>query len=255
MTQSILYEPNIRAKIQGLDHSIEQAISGNGTTAPQTPRRDIEVLTPSLHPPKKGLSLRAGQARLLHDLANIELQAMELGLRTLINFPHTEGAFKQQLISIIQEEAKHLELCLNGIEKLGFQWGDWPIHTALWDCTSDEGSFLDRLLIVHCYLEGSGLDAGDSILNRLSGVHAPETEPVVTVIAEDEVSHVQFGTHWYKKTCEAYGHDPDEDFKWRMRKLIHVLPTRRERINKHLRQQAGFTPAQIESLRSMQSWF
>ncbi|MEZ4871168.1 MAG: DUF455 family protein [Bdellovibrionales bacterium] len=211
------------------------------------------MLTPVRHPAKKGLSLKAGQARLLHDLANIELQAMELGLRTLFNFPDADMEFKADLAQIVRDEAKHLKLCLDGIARLGFQWGDWPIHNMLWDCTSNEDSFLDRIVIVHCYLEGSGLDAGDTLLRKLSGVHAPESEPAVQVIAKDELAHVQFGTHWYVKTCKHCGLDPEKDFPERLRRLSHLLPTRREKINHALRQNAGFTTTQIEALEDLQS--
>ena len=121
-------------------------------------------------PAKKGLSFKEGQARLLHDLASIELQAMELCLRSLYEYPDAPVAFREQLATIALGEGNHLQLCLNGIETLGFAWGDWPVHVALWHSTANSDSLLDRILIVHRYLEGSGLDAGDTLLRRLSGV-------------------------------------------------------------------------------------
>src|SRR6218665_1741766 len=66
---------------------------------PYEPVRDIEVLHAKKHPPKKGFSTAEGQARMLHDLANIELQAMELGLRTLVEFPNAPQGFKEELVA------------------------------------------------------------------------------------------------------------------------------------------------------------
>lgn len=79
-TQSIfeklrLLEPTTQALLS------ESAL--NFPVIPEEPGRDAQVLLNKDLPPKAGLSTKEGQARLLHDLANIELQAMELGLRTL----------------------------------------------------------------------------------------------------------------------------------------------------------------------------
>tara|TARA_B100000749_G_scaffold280707_1_gene278133 strand:+ start:48061 stop:48843 length:783 start_codon:yes stop_codon:yes gene_type:complete len=258
MTQSILQtgllaEPNVFKKLDALESTLHNVLSGTAYTIPMHPTRDIQVLTPGLHPPKKGISLAEGQARLLHDLANIELQAMELAIRTLLQYTEAPHPFKEQLGKIALEEGHHLKLCLRGIESLGYQWGDWPIHTALWDCTASEDSLLDRMLIVHCYLEGSGLDASDSILNRLSGVHSPQADKIVRVIAKDEMGHVQFGTRWYTQFCKELGTSPDDDFKIRMAKLAHQLPDRREKINRSLRLKAGFSESQIQTLQDFQN--
>src|SRR5690606_23865514 len=125
-TQSILQINNVFEKINGIEDSCHKALMKWIDHVPSFPARDIEVLNVKFHPPKKGLSYNEGQARLLHDLANIELQAMELGLRTLIEFPDAPKIFKEQLAEITMEEASHLKLCLEGIERLGYKWGDWP---------------------------------------------------------------------------------------------------------------------------------
>lgn len=166
-----LNEKNIRNKIELIDNTCHELLLRKNKSScfkvPDSPARDIEVLAPKLHPAKVGLSKKEGLARLLHDLATIELQAMELGIRTLIEFPNTEKIFKEQLVDIILEEKKHLILCLEAIDSLGFNWGDWPTHITLWQSTNSSDSLLDRILIVHNFLEGSGLDASEKIQTRL----------------------------------------------------------------------------------------
>src|SRR5690606_22563209 len=130
---------------------------------PLQPARDVEVKRLGAHPPKKGLSEKQGRARLGHDLASIELQAFELGVRTLQEFPEAPRAFREELLNVTLEEAKHLRLCLQALDHLGFHFGFWPTHLTLWECVSAEDSLLDRIVIVHRYLEGSGLDASDSL--------------------------------------------------------------------------------------------
>lgn len=217
--------------------------------------RDIEVLPLRLHPDKKGFSTIEGQARMLHDLANIELQAMELGLRSLCDFSDAPQAFKEELFTVVKSEADHLEMCLIEIEKLGFKWGDWPAHTALWDCTSKKDTLLDRILIVHRYLEGSGLDAGDTLIRRLKGVGSNTVLKAVERINREEVGHVLFGSEWYVKICQKENLDPETDYPKRMRDLRWSLPKRMEPLNLEQRKKAGFTDLELKYLQELRESF
>ena len=101
---------------------------------------------------------------------------MELGLRTLNELPSAPADFLKELTEVTRSEGRHLKMCLQGLEDLGFSWGAWPVHCSLWAATSVEDSFLDHILIVNRYLEGSGLDAGEQILKRLQAVTAPQVK-------------------------------------------------------------------------------
>lgn len=212
---------------------------------PEKIGRDLKVVAPEALPPKKGLSYSEGQARLLHDLAGIELQAMELCFRTLIEFPEAPEEFRDELLRLTQDEAKHLEACLTSIDSLGFKWGDWDVHTVLWQAVSSQDSLLDRILIVHRYLEGSGLDAGDSLLKRLNGVTDGVIHKAIRMIVNEEVDHVLFGGKWYRRLCQEQGLDPELDFFARTEKLRNQLPRRVEPISESLRKKAGFTDNEI----------
>ncbi len=250
------HEPNIFKKLLIIRQSSEAIFNLKvKEIAPKIPARDISLLAPKQLPEKKGLSLKAGQARLLHDLASIELQAMELGLRTLVEFPEAPREFREQLWEITLSESEHLEMCLTEIEGLGFKWGDWPVHCALWSSTSENDSLLDRILIVHRFLEGSGLDAGETILRRLQGVDAKPVQKAATRIFNDEISHVEFGSRWYRNICAVEKIDPSTDFSERMDKLRWVLPKRVENISVELRRKAGFTDAEILYLQNLRLAF
>ncbi len=215
------------------------------------PERDAEMVLPKFHPPKPGFSTPSGQARMLHDLASIELQAMELGLRTLTEFSDAPLAFKEELIHVTLSESTHLEMCLLEIEKLGHKWGDWPVHQSLWKATSPDDSLLDRILIVHRYLEGSGLDAGDTLFRRLELIDTPSVKKAVHQITKDEVGHVEFGSRWYRKICAEDKIDPNLDYSVRMNRLILNLPKRLEPLALNLRKQAGFSDDEILYLQNL----
>lgn len=249
----VLVESDIWTKISQLEGCLESLLRGEGgdISVPDSPGRDVQIKVMRELPPRPGLSLKAGQARLLHDLASIELQAMELGVRTLAEFPEAPSAFREELAEITLDESRHLRLCLQGLQELGFEWGHVPVHVGLWQAVSREDSLLDRILIVHRYLEGSGLDASDAILRRLSGVEAHESRPAIEVIRRDEVGHVQFGSRWYKALARASGVDPCEDFCRRLSDLTSRLPRRMEAIQPELRRVVGFADAEIDALEAL----
>ena len=175
---------------------------------------------------------------------------MELGLRTLVEFPEAPREFREELAEITLGEGRHLGLCLQGLNDLDIEWGHWNVHTALLNAVDESDSLLDRILIVHRYLEGSGLDAGESILKRLNGCVSPVARPVVQTIRTEEVDHVLFGSRWYRTVCETEKLDPSHDFSQRI-EIINRLVPRRERIDHDLRKQAGFTEHEIAVLETI----
>lgn len=256
--------PKIQDKLLVLESNIHDALSGlsRAQPTPVIPARDIEILPTKSHPKKKGFSTCEGQARMLHDLASIELQAMELGLRTLVEFPEADLGFREALAAVTLSEGEHLKLCLSGLESLGFSWGCWPIHCNLWTATSSQDSLLDRILIVHRYLEGSGLDAGAHILQRLRGLlvagvseksisAARKVIEVLDTINRDEIEHVLFGSQSYRQICIEQKLDPDVDFQLRMNSLRHRLPRRFEQIDRELRTKAGFSEIELDYCESL----
>lgn len=213
--------------------------------------RDIETRGGYLHPPKPKLSSQDGQGRLLHDVANIELQAMELAMRTLGEYPEAPRAFREELADLALQEAKHLRLCLDAMDELERPWGTWPIHLALWEQapskTASRTSLIERIFVVHRHMEGSGLDAGSAILTRLSGVGRTQAKAVVQLILKEEVDHVAFGTKWYRALCLSEGLDPDGCFAELLPRALVNSP-RTEKFDMELRRKAGFNEAEIQCL-------
>lgn len=214
------------------------------------PARNVSVVHSHSMPSRAGLQSPEGQGRLLHDLANIELQAMELGVRALHEYADAPNEFRHGIAEIVLEEAKHLTLCLHGLRELGFDWGAWPIHNMLWESASESDSLLDRILIVNCYLEASGLDSGEMILRRLSGVTNRLAREIVAVIAHEEVQHVQFGLKWYRWLCAKDGLNSSDDYVDRLNRLFARVPARATTINEDARERAGFTSAEIDFIKN-----
>jgi uncharacterized ferritin-like protein (DUF455 family) len=246
-----LFVENVFDKLKWLESSIDSALARRERLTPQYALRDAAVLNPAEIPDRPSITCAEGQARLLHDLASIELQAMELGLRTLIEYPDAPAAFRQELAEVARSESAHLRMCLEEIETLGFRWAQWPVHCALWNCTDREDSLIDRILIVHRYLEGCGLDAGENILRKFQGSVNPRIKKILEQIVREEVGHVAFGSTWYREICRLEKIDPQNDFAERMSRLKHKIPRRNEKISRDLRLRAGFTDSEINHLEEM----
>jgi uncharacterized ferritin-like protein (DUF455 family) len=244
----VLSMSSARGKLAGLDSALHSLLSGGTLTVPHEPGRDVQILPLRDLPDKKGLSTREGQARLVHDLASIELQAMELGLRTLAEFPEAPREFREELAEVTRQEGSHFELCLNALDDLEMPWGSFPTHSMLWHSTAAGDELLDRIVIVHRYLEGSGLDASDTILRRLSGVNAREALRAVEVIRRDEVGHVLFGSRWHHRLVREAGGDFSQDLRMRLDRVFHRIPRRMEQINRPIRMSAGFLDSELEVL-------
>jgi uncharacterized ferritin-like protein (DUF455 family) len=102
---------------------------------------------------------------------------------------------------------------------------------------------------VHRYLEGSGLDSGDTLLRRLSGVKSPVVKEVVTTIVDEEVGHVAFGSRWFRQLAEEQQVDADRFFARLLPQLKKRHP-RNDKIAISRRQQAGFSEVEIQSLQT-----
>jgi len=244
--------PRPREKIARLPEILAIATAATTPNSPEFVGRDVRVVGPADLPPKLGLSSSDGQARLLHDLANIELQAMELAVRTLCEYPEAAPEFRRELADLALSECGHLELCLDHLEGLNSYWGKWNVHLSLWNLVNPEDSLIDRILIVHRYLEGSGLDAGESILRRLCGVASKSVREAVSLIVNEEIDHVRFGSVWYRKFCEQENLDPEREFAPRMQRIVRLAP-RKEKISRELRIKAGFSEAELDVLERLRT--
>jgi uncharacterized ferritin-like protein (DUF455 family) len=243
---------DLRQKVNLLDIELHEFTNVPGKfDFPIEPGRSASIVD-QFRGQKEKLSTPAGQARLLHELCNIELQAMELALRTYLEFPEAPVEFRKELAILTKQEGGHLILCLNELESRGYRFGHWPIHLQLWKAVSLEDSLLDRLLIVHRYLEGSGLDSGAKILKRLKGVGDWRLNCIVDQIHQDEIEHVRFGCRWYQEIAKSLNLDPEIDFINRMNHLFERLPKRLEKFDENLRRDVGFSSLEVEHLKSIQ---
>lgn len=208
---------------------------------PGRPTRPLLV-----HPrevPTRGLGSVAGRAALIHAVAHIEFNAINLALDAAWRFRGLPAAFHADWLSVAQDEARHFSLLRARLRELGHDYGDFSAHNGLWEAAEKTAhDVLDRMCCVPRVLEARGLDVTPGIIHRLREVGDPETVEILALILREEVGHVAIGTRWFHWLCAQRGVDP---FATSQRLLAEQGMAIRPPINEAARLAAGFTPEEI----------
>lgn len=202
-----------RAEALGRDMA-SGTVPGIGTAgAPDRPARpDRPRLLPPRDMPKRraGASV-AGRVALLHALAHIELNAIDLAFDIVARFaaPDLPRAFYDDWIRIGAEEARHFLGLAARLADFGAAYGDLPAHDGLWEAaevTADD--LLARLAVVPLVLEARGLDVTPAMIDRMAHFGDAATASMLETIYRDEIGHVATGRRWFGWLAESRGLEP-----------------------------------------------
>jgi len=192
------------------------------------PPRPARPERPLLRPPKEMAKRRAfgslaGRIALLHALAHIELNAIDLAWDLVARFAGEElpRAFFDDWVEVAAEEAYHFELLAGRLAELGARYGDLPAHDGLWEAaaaTADD--LLARLAVVPLVLEARGLDVTPEMAARLERAGDAESAEILRHIYRDEIGHVATGVRWFDRLCLARGLNPEAVFQERVRRFF-----------------------------------
>ncbi|MDX3893326.1 ferritin-like domain-containing protein [Pusillimonas sp.] len=189
----------------------------------------------------------AGRAALIHSLAHIEFNAINLALDIVWRFAGMPAEFYRDWIRVAREEAHHFSLLAGHLRGMGHEYGDFPAHDGLWEMarrTSDD--LLARLALVPRTLEARGLDASPPIRAKLVEAGDEQGAAILDVILRDEIGHVAIGNKWYGHLCRQRGLDPVAQYRDLARH--YRAPRLRGPFNMQARRQAGFSEAELQAL-------
>ena len=154
---------------------------------------------------------RANRIALLHALAHIELNAIDLAWDLLARFAADapSRAFFDDWVRVADEEARHFRLLSDRLEALGASYGELPAHDGLWqaaEATADD--VLARLAVVPLVLEARGLDVTPAMIAWLERAGDDDSAAVLGRIYRDEIGHVAAGWRWFEAICGIRGLPP-----------------------------------------------
>jgi uncharacterized ferritin-like protein (DUF455 family) len=205
-----------------------------------------------LHVPQLSIHTPRGLAALVHSVCHIEFNAINLALDAAWRFPSMPRQYYVDWLHVAAEESHHFALLHSLLRTMGYQYGDFPAHTGLWDMVErTKNDLVARMALVPRTLEARGLDATPPMQAKLRKVGTPDAMraiEILDVILSDEVGHVAIGNHWYRWLCDRDSLDPVAHF--RQLCLQHAAPRIRAPINEPARRLAGFTDQEIAELLS-----
>lgn len=205
------------------------------------------LLVPHTAIPQRSLATLEGRAALIHSIAHIELNAIDLAMDITWRFPGMPEPFYQDWIRIGSEEALHFTLLRNHLLTLGFDYGDFPAHHALWEMAEKtKDDLLARISLVPRTLEARGLDASPGVKRRLIGAGDNEVGKVLDIILRDEIGHVASGNYWYRWLCQERNLDPVQTYSELAQR--YGAPRLIGPFNIEARRLAGFTEEELAAL-------
>ena len=189
----------------------------------------------------------AGRAALLHAVAHIELNAINLALDAVWRFAGMPAEYYRDWLRVAAEEALHFTLLAEHLATLGHAYGDFPAHDGLWAMTErTAGDITARMALVPRTLEARGLDATPPMQARLRQAGDLRAVEILGVILHDEIGHVAVGNRWYRWLCARDGLDPVAHYA--VLATRHRAPVPRPPFNTAARLAAGFTAQEIAAL-------
>jgi uncharacterized ferritin-like protein (DUF455 family) len=197
--------------------------------------------------PQRSLATREGRGALVHALAHIELNAVNLALDIVWRFDGLPEVFYRDWIGVAVEEAMHFELLSAHLNTLGFSYGDFAAHNGLWDMAEKtRDDVLARLALAARVLEARGLDVSPLLRDRFAAAGDAAAAAILQRILDDEIGHVAIGTHWFRALCALRGLNPLEHQQ--ALALRYDAPKPKGPFNLDARRAAGFTDDELARL-------
>ena len=196
----------------------------------------------------RSMATTEGRAALIHALAHIEFNAINLALDAVWRFADMPVDFYADWLKVAAEEALHFSLLSAHLRSLGFSYGDFAAHNSLWEMAEKTtGDVLARMALVPRTLEARGLDATPGVRSKLAQVGDTAAAEILDIILRDEIGHVEIGNRWYHWCCEQRGLDVLTTYQELA--LRYKAPVLRGPFNLEARRQAGFMESEIAALR------
>ncbi|WP_332852335.1 ferritin-like domain-containing protein [Duganella sp. S19_KUP01_CR8] len=226
----------------GLDPAVAIVPSGAIPGRPVKPE-----LVPPLSVGRRSMVTVEGRAMLIHALAHIEFNAVNLALDALWRFPDLPQEYYIDWLRVSAEEATHFAMLAAHLQTLGYQYGDFPAHDSLWEMVGKTTEdVLARMALVPRTLEARGLDAIPPLRAKLAQAGDRDAAAILDIILRDEVGHVEIGNRWYNYLCQQRSLEPRATYAELA--VRYKAPTPRGPFNIEARLKAGFTEEEVRDL-------
>lgn len=196
---------------------------------------------------RRSIQHQDGRNVLMHAVAHIEFNAINLALDAAYRFRDQPLTFYQDWINIAADEARHFGLIRHYLNNNNCDYADMPAHNGLWDMAlSTQYDVVARMALVPRVLEARGLDVTPGMIKRLNGVGDQAAVGILEVIYQDEIGHVKTGSDWFFYQCELRKLEPRSTFRAMVDEHLHG--ELKGPFNLAARLQAGFDEIEMQQL-------
>ncbi len=228
--------------------SLADAVAPEPIGEPGRPARPLLVSPRAV--PQRPVTTVAGRIALMHALAHIEFNAINLALDAVYRFRGLPPDYYGDWLQVAAEEAYHFTLLREHLRALGADYGDLPAHNGLWEmAVKTAHDPLVRMALVPRVLEARGLDVSPGLIRKLAAAGDARAVEILHIIQRDEIGHVRIGNRWYAHLCAARGLDPLATFQ----RLVAEYGSLRLRPPFHTeaRRAAGFSDSELAWLEQL----
>lgn len=203
-----------------------------------------------VHPrelPKRGLGTQKGRVAMMHAIAHIEFNAINLALDAVHRFRDMPREYYRDWLRVADEEARHFSMVRDYLCRHNHNYGDFDAHNGLWGMAEKTATdVLERMALVPRVLEARGLDVTPGIIEKLKQAEDTDAVAILKVIYAEEIGHVKIGTRWFRHVCTERGLVSDPTFHELLHK--HFPNGLHGPFNLGARNQAGFSEGEMEYL-------
>jgi uncharacterized ferritin-like protein (DUF455 family) len=215
---------------------------GGDARPPERPARPArpKLVPPRLVPRRRIGAAAEGRIALLHAIAHIELNAIDLAADILVRFAGEDmpRAFYDDWVTVTAEEGRHFLMLSGRLAELGAAYGDLPGHDGLWQAAMETAhDLLARLAVVPLVLEARGLDVTPAMIEKLSRAGDEKSAQILGVIYREEIGHVASGKRWFDYLAARRGLEPRE--AWQDLVRLHFRAALKPPFNEEARSAAG----------------
>jgi uncharacterized ferritin-like protein (DUF455 family) len=211
---------------------------------------EVPLLVSPREVPRRRLGSVEGRAAMLHAIAHIEFNAINLALDAVCRYPEMPREFYSDWLKVAADEVYHFGLVRQRLRDLGHDYGDFAAHNGLWDLAQKTAhDLLVRMAMVPRVMEARGLDVTPDIMRKFDNIGDKETVEVLKIILRDEVGHVEAGSRWFHYLCKQRGLDSETTYFSLIDEYLkgHVSCP----LHKEARMAAGFSASELEHLEAM----
>lgn len=210
-------------------------------------RPEKPVLVAPLLVKRRAMNTVEGRAALIHALAHIEFNAINLALDAIWRFNDMPVQYYADWLKVAAEEAHHFNLLNAHLQQLGFSYGDFDAHNSLWEMVDrTKSDALARMALVPRTMEARGLDAIPALKAKLAQAGDLAAAEILDITLRDEVGHVSIGNSWFNWLCKQRALEPMATYE-RLAEQYDA-PKPRPPFNLEARREAGFTELELTNL-------